>query len=123
MRNMARIPEQRLSARLAIRSEVRDAQLEWREVRLLDLSPEGARVEHTDSFPEGQLCFLDLPRALGGIRLQGQVIWSEVAVRQAAAKALEWTPYRSGMRFTQITPAQRAELTAALERLKADREK
>ena len=120
---MAKIPERRLSVRLTIPSELRDGLLEWHDVRLLDLSLKGARVEHYHSFPEGHLCFLELPLALGRIRLQGQVIWNELADRREAAKRLDWVPYQSGLRFTRITPEQRAGLTAALKRLKADREK
>ncbi len=117
---MARRPERRHNVRLTIPSELRGPGLGRHQVRLLDLSPEGVRIEHAHPFSDGHLCFLDLPSALGGVGLQGRVIWSREAGRQEVGEG-DWVVFfQSGVHFAALTPAQRAGLTAALERLKAD---
>jgi len=116
---MATTPERRRVVRLTIPSQVGDPGLERHQVHLLDLSPEGVRVEHVHPFPEGHLCFLDLPPALGGLRLQGQVVWSREAGRKEVAEG-EWVVFfQSGVRFTTLSPWQQERLTAALDILKA----
>jgi len=105
--------------RLTIPSRLGDPGLERHQVRLLDLSPEGVRVEHVHPFPDGHQCFLDLPPALGGASLQGEVVWSREAGRKEVAEG-EWlVSFQSGVRFTTLTFWQQGRLTAALEILEA----
>ena len=115
---MAKIPERRHNARLTIPSQFSDPGLADQQVRLVDLSPEGARIEHLRSLPEWDICFFALPRALGGIRLQGQVVWSRVVGRQPDTQGGRQFYYQSGLGSTELTPEQRAGLTAALKLLK-----
>ena len=56
-------PERRHSVRLTIPPQAGGPGLGRHQVRLLDLSPEGARVEHVHPFPDGYQCVLDLPPA------------------------------------------------------------
>ena len=118
---MATIPERRHSVRLTIPSQLSSLGLGRHQVRLLDLSPEGVRVEHVHPFPEGHLCFLDLPPALGGAGLQGRVVWSREAGRKEMAEGDWVVSFQSGLRFTSLTVVQRERLTAALDILKAAR--
>ncbi len=119
---MARIPERRHSVRLTIPSPVDGPGRGRHQVRFLDLSPEGARVEHTHPFPDGYQCVVDLPAALGGAGLQGQVVWSREAGRQEVAEG-EWVVFfHSGVRFTRLTLWQQDALTAALDILKGAQE-
>lgn len=86
------------------------------------LSPEGARIEHVRPLPVWNMCFLALPRALGCVRLQGEVPWSRVVGRKQGAKG-EWQLYyQSGLTFLLLTPERRAGLTAAQEIVKAAEE-
>ncbi len=111
--------ERRHSVRLTVPSELIGPGLGRHQVRLLDLSPEGARVEHVPPFPDRRLCFLDLPSTLGGVRLQGEVIWSREAGRKEVAEG-EWMVFfQSGVRFTLLTLGQQAGLVTALDVLKA----
>jgi hypothetical protein len=91
-------------------------------VRLLNLSPEGARIEHVRPLVDRGLCFLDLPLALGGAWLQGEAIWTQVTGRQEVVEGKGGVTYQSGLHFTLFTPWQRASLTAALDLLKAAQE-
>jgi len=92
-------------------------------VRLLDLSREGARIEHARPVPDWQMCSLTLPPALGGIRLQGEVVWSRVVGRKLGSKGARQLYHQSGLTFILLTPAQQDGLAAALKRLHAARER
>ena len=116
---MAKIPERRYNERLTIPPQFNDPGPADQQVRLVDLSPEGACIEHLRSLPEWDICFFALPRALGGIRLQGQVVWSRAVGRQPDTQGGRQIYYQSGLRFTELTPEQRAGLTAALESLRS----
>jgi len=88
---------------------------------LFDLSPNGARIEHFLPLEDWSMCFLDLPQALGGARLQGEVVWSRVGEGNSVIQG-EWPiSYQSGLTFKWLTPDQRAALAAALKILDAAR--
>ncbi len=120
---MAKQPERRRVPRLPIPSHLRGPGREEEPVRLLDLSPEGARLEHPRPLPDWKVCSLTLPPALGGGRLQGEVVWSRVLQRKRGPKGLGQLYHQSGLSFLLLTPAQQDALAAALKRLKAARER
>ncbi len=108
-------PERRHKARLTVPSSLGGFELDHRLVRLLDLSAEGARIEHTGHLPEGLRCYVELPPALGRARLPCRIVWSR---RFKAAQTLEgetYAYYRSGLAFAGLTPAQQAALADALD--------
>jgi len=88
-------------------------------MRLLDLGFGGACIEHIHPLPDWHLYYLDVPPALGGARLQGEVVWSQGAGRTEVAEGKSVVCYRSGLRFTLLSAQQQAGLAAALEILKA----
>ena len=108
-------PERRHLARRAIPSPLSGPGREPQEVRLLDLSPVGARIEQIHLLPEWSTYFLDLPLALEGARLQGKVIWSEAGERRPGPEGKGRISYETGRSFRSRPPAQRAGLTAARE--------
>ena len=115
---MARIPERRHVARLPVPTQLSGRGMGQLQVRLLDLSPDGARIEHIRPLADRALCFLDLPPALGGGSLQGEVVWSQEAGRKEVAEG-DWVVFfQSGVRFTVLTVGQQAGLTAALDIVK-----
>jgi len=59
---------------------------------------------------------------LGGIRLQGEVLWSRRAGRKRVLRGKRLVYYQSGLIFRWLTPAQRAGLVAALDILKGAQE-
>ena len=115
-------PDRRHVARLTIPSQLGSPGLEDQQVRLVDLSPDGACIEHPRPFADWDLCFMDLPPALGGIRLQGEVVWSQVRGRKLGPKGARQICHQSSRTFILLTPAQQDALTAALQRLRAARE-
>jgi hypothetical protein len=114
--------ERRHVARLIVPAQLGDPRLGFQQVRLVDLSLEGARIEHFRPLPKWTLYFLDLPRALGGTQLQGEVVWSSMGGRKAVAAGKRLVYYQSGLSFRWLTPEQRSGLTAALQVLEAARE-
>ncbi len=76
--------------------------------RVLDLSIDGARIETLDRFPEGASVAFYL------ITPENQVI--DVRAQVVHMEPGEHPPYRAGVRFTQLSPADRDVLQRALER-------
>jgi len=120
---MAKPSERRRVARLPIPSRFSGPGLAEQPVCLLDLSRAGARIEHVRPVPDWQLCSLTLPPALGGIRLQGEVVWSQMLRRKRGPRGLGQIYHQSGLTFILLTPAQQDALAAALKRLHAAQER
>ena len=59
---------------------------------------------------------MDLPRALGGGRVQAEVIWSRLAGRKRDPEGKGGLVYQTGLAFPHRSPAEQAALTAALVR-------
>jgi hypothetical protein len=116
---MNTIPDRRRLGRLVLPLQFKSHGWEHAPVRLVDLSPEGACIEHDRPLPDWDLCLVVLPPALGGLQLQGEVVWSRVAGRKPAGGGQGPAYYQSGLAFSGLTPAQQAGLAAALQRLKA----
>ena len=115
---MRESPDRRRVARITIPSHLNAFELELRLVRLLDLSSEGARIEHPEHLHEGLVCYVDLPPALGRVRLTGRVVWTRLHKGEQTFDGNKHVYYQSGLVFTGITPEQQAALAAALEILK-----
>ena len=111
-------PERRRVARLTVPSHLGGFELELRLVRLLDLSSEGARIEHPGHLYEGAVCFVGLPPALGRVRLTGRVMWTRLHKAEQAFGGDKDLCYHSGLLFIEMTPEQQRALPAALEMLK-----
>jgi len=111
--------DRRQAARLTVPRRWGGGELEHHLVRLLDLSPRGVRITHREPLHAGGIGYVDLPPALGAVRLAGRLVWTRL-------RRIEQTPagdrralYESGLEFTSLTPAQQAALTTALATLQA----
>ncbi len=112
-------PDRRRVARITIPSHLSSFELELRLVRLLDLSSEGCRIEHAGHLQEGLECFVDLPPALGRLRLTGRVVWTRLHKGEQTVEGDRHVYYHSGLAWTGVTPEQQTALAAALEILRA----
>ncbi len=83
---------------------------EGREVRLLDLSRDGARIEHLDLFRPGVACPLELPPPVGSLTVHARVVWCSVIGRKRQPGGEPHLLSRSGLRFADLTVAQDAAL-------------
>ncbi len=117
---MTGTPERRRVARISIPRHLSGPGLELRLVRLVDLSSDGARIEHLEPLREGAVCFVDLPPALGQLRLTGQVVWTGVRGSEQTLEGDQAQHFQSGLAFTEVKPYQRSALAEAVERLKAE---
>ena len=89
------------------------------EVRLLDLSLKGARIEHLNLLRPKAACTLELPSALGSVVLAARVVWSRVVGTEPSAEGERPLIYQSGLMFPQVTADQHTTLAQALEKAAA----
>ena len=112
-------PERRRVMRVDIPHHLRRGDLAPHFVHLLNLSPLGARVTHLQRWENGVVCSVDLPPALGTLRLNGRVVWTRLRSTEQTLAGDRRDHYESGIEFTALTAAQDAALAAALETLRA----
>ena len=94
---MAKQPDRRHITRLVIPSQLGSPGLEDQEVRLLDLSREGARIEHSKPLHAGLLCLVDLPPALGRGSLSGRIVWSKLQRTEHSLEGERRRYFESGL--------------------------
>lgn len=116
---MAETPDRRRVARLTVPRSLRGSALEWHGMHLLNLSPLGARITHLEPLHEGVVCYVDLPPALGWIRLTGRVVWTRLRAYEQTLAGDRWHHHESGIEFTGLAPDQQTALAAALATLQA----
>jgi len=87
-------------------------------VHVLNLSPLGARIAHGDLLHGEVVCYLDLPPALGALRLTGRVAWTWLRRTENTLAGERRSHYESGIEFTNPTPDQQAALANVLATLR-----
>jgi hypothetical protein len=85
-----------------------------REVRLLDLSRTGARIEHLDLLRLRTPCHLELPPLFGALILPAHVVWCAVIGRKRTLGGESFLRSQSGLQFTSLTVAPHAALADLL---------
>ena len=118
---MAEGIERREAPRTAVPRRPRVKVDEVQEVRLLDLSLKGARIEHVDLLRPGAPCHLQLPPTLGSLSLAAQVVWCTVIGRKPSSDGNRQLVSRTGLRFTKLTATQQTTLASTLQELAAGR--
>ena len=119
---MTDTPDRRQGARLPVPRDLRGSELESHRAHLLDLAPRGARVEALEPLHEGSVCYVDLPSALGTLRLPGRIVWTRVRGSEQTLEGDRRLHYQSGLVFTGLTAQQQTALAVALETLQAARD-
>jgi hypothetical protein len=107
---MTDVQERRATPRAALPGQPAVRVHEGREVRLLDLSREGARIEHLDLFRPGAAFPLELPPPFGSLTVPAKVVWCRVIGRKPRPGGESHLVSRSGLRFAQLSAAQDAAL-------------
>lgn len=107
---MSDVDERRAAPRTTLAGQPPVRAREGREVRLLDLSRDGAGIEHLDLFRPGAACPLELPPPFGSLTLQAKVVWCSVVGRKRRPGGESHLVSRSGLRFAKLTAAQDAAL-------------
>jgi hypothetical protein len=87
------------------------------DVRLLDVSLTGARIEHSDLLRPGSSCTLELPAAAGPLVLSGKVVRSTVIGTEEGPAKEKVLRYESGLAFRRLTVQQQAALAKVVEKI------
>ncbi len=86
-------------------------------VKVLDLSPLGARLEHAEPLLPKHQCLLTfaLPET-NPLRLPGSIVWSRAHLLEPHSGETKWL-YHSGVEFLNVQPTIARDLGALLRRL------
>ena len=114
---MADFRERRGTPRLPITANVGARARATLEVRLVDLSVRGARIEHVDLLRPGSACAFQFPPAIGSLVLSARVIHSTVVGSTQNTDGERHLRYQTGLQFVGVTPDQRSVLESIVERL------
>jgi hypothetical protein len=112
-------PEQRRAMRVDVPKHFRGGQLEPHVVHLLNLSLLGVRVTHLEPWHAGVVCSVELPPALGALRLPGRVVWTRLRETECTLDGDQRSRYESGVEFARLTAEQQAALALALATFRA----
>ncbi len=111
--------DRRQVARLTVPQRFGGGELEQHRVHMLDLTTRGARIAHREPLHAGGIGYVDLPPALGAVRLLGRVVWTRLHGTEQTLDGDRRVRYESGLEFTSLTPEQQAALAGALATLQA----
>lgn len=114
---MADFRERRGTPRLSITAHIGARARATLEVRLVDLSFNGARIEHGDLLRPGSTCAFQFPPAIGSLILSARVIHSTIVGATQNADGERHLRYQTGLQFVGVTPDQRSVLEGIVERL------
>lgn len=112
-------PDSRRVVRLTVPPPLREGELAHHRVHILNLSPLGARIAHGDLLHGEVVCYLDLPPALGALRLTGRVAWTRLQGTEQTFEGERRSHYESGIEFTDPTPDQQTALATVMATLQA----
>ncbi len=112
-------PERRRVMRLDVLLQRGGGRRDPHVVQLLDLSPLGVRIAHREPWAEGAVCSVELPPALGALRLPGRVVWTRLRTADDILEGHRRSRYESGVEFTSLTTEQQAAVAFALAAFRA----
>jgi hypothetical protein len=109
--------ERRRAPRLRVGGRMGAQARAWLDVRLMDLSLTGARIEHRDVLQPGSTCTFEFPPALGGLLVAVRVVHSTIVGGVPGPGEQPHARYQSGLEFVGLKADQRARLAGIVERL------
>ena len=101
--------------RLGFKEPVTGGVLATDDIRVLDLSLGGARIEHTALLRPGSTCYLRLLLKSQVVTVVGHVVWSKAVGRVAREGGGADLLYQSGLEFGTLAQETRTVLTAFLD--------
>ena len=104
------LQERRAAPRATLTDQPAVRVRDGREGRLLDLSRDGARIEHLDLLRPGAAVPLELPPPFTSLAVPAKVVWCRVIGRKYPPGGESRLVSRSGLRFATLTEAQDAAL-------------
>ena len=116
---MSNRPDPRRIARVTFPPPLQEGAFAHHPVYVLNLSPLGACIRHQALLHDGVVCYLDLPPALGALRLTAQVVWTRLRGTEQTLAGEQRFHYESGIEFANLTSEQQAALALALATFRA----
>ncbi|MBI2000506.1 MAG: PilZ domain-containing protein [candidate division NC10 bacterium] len=114
---MAEFQERRRATRIAVSGRLGGRARAILDVRILDISLSGARIEHLSPLPPGSPCTFELPPVIGSLLLSARVVRSTVTGSEQTPDGKRLLRYESGIMFIGLKEEQQAALEKALEKL------
>ena len=105
----------RRHARVMLKEPIRDPTSGHHEVRILELSLRGARVEHTVILRPGGTHRLHVPLPNRVVAIQCLVVWSEARGRVKGEKRGAGLRFHSGLEFRNLSSEIETQLAAYLQ--------
>lgn len=87
------------------------------DLRVINLTPDGAMIEHGERLFQGQPCVLGLRLAGVNLRLRARVVWSQIYRVQSSPTGEEEIRFRSGLHFPDLPGGAEAHLRHYLGKL------
>lgn len=112
---MSDSPERRKAARVSIPARPGARTQATLEIRLVDLSVTGARIEHLVLLRPGSSVSIELPTAMKPQALVARVVWSKVMGGEQTPEGERHLHYQSGLTFTGLTADETLLLASSLE--------
>ena len=114
---MAELQERRRAPRIAVSGRLGGRARAILDVRIVDLSLTGARIEHLNPLRPGTTCTCELPPAIGSLVLSARVVRSAVIGTEQTPSGKRLLRYESGLTFVNLKEDQQEALARALEKL------
>lgn len=114
---VAEFQERRRATRIAVAGRLGGQARAILDIRIVDLSLTGARIEHLNPLRPGTPCTCELPPAIGSLVLSARVVRSAVIGTEQTPSGKRLLRYESGLTFVGIKAEQQAALEKALEKL------
>ena len=114
---MAELQERRRAPRIAVSGRLGGRARAILDVRIVDLSLTGARIEHLNPLRPGTPCTCELPPAIGSLVLSARVVRSAVIGTEQTPSGKRLLRYESGLTFVNLKEDQQEALARALEKL------
>jgi len=114
---MSKPQDRRRAPRLRVGRRLGGEARAWLDVRLVDVSLTGARIEHRDVLRPGSTCTFEFPPALGALVLSARVVHSLVVGAEPGPGEVPVARYQSGLEFIGMKADQQAVLAGIVERL------
>ena len=114
---MSQFQERRRTPRILVSGRMGGRVRATMDVRIIELSATGSRIEHGELLRPGSACAIQFQSAVGSVILSARIIHSAVVGAAPKPDGERRLRYQSGLAFVDVTPEQRVALEEILKRV------